>query len=190
MKQSILLLLSFLLVAVLHQVTGLQQVAAAATCDATTVGQCLDNKVCIKTVEVNEMNVEVASYRLSGDCGGSAVFGRVSEPKGLAKFNWASETPDRIGIISFASLLLNLAAIIAGIWVMFNFIFAGWLYIISEGDAGTHAKVNEKITFSVIGILVIVAAYTIAGVLSLLFFGDALFILSPTLTTIQTVGTP
>ncbi len=163
---------------------------SAQSCDATTVGQCLDNKKCIKTTETNDEGVPVTTYRLSGDCGGSAVIGRVTEPKGLAKFNWASETDSKIGLISFFSILIKLASIIAGIWVMFNFIMAGWLYIASDGDAGAHAKVNEKLTYSIIGILIIVAAYTIAGILSLLLFGDALFILSPTVTTIQTISTP
>ncbi len=158
----------------------------AQGCDATTVGQCLDNRICSEFAD-NDGN---PVYGPGRNCGAAAVFGRVTAPKGLAGFNYASGADSKIGLISFFSLLLKLASIIAGIWVMFNFIMAGWLYIASDGDAGAHAKVNEKLTHSIIGILIIVAAYTIAGILSLLLFGDALFILSPTVTTIQTISTP
>lgn len=159
----------------------------ALECNEQNLGVCIDNRVCSKDADQDGNII----YGPGRDCGGSATFGRVQPPKGLSGFNYsATGDVSGIGLVSFISQLIKLATIVAGVWVMFNFLSAGWLYITSEGDAGAHTKVSEKLTFSLIGILVVVAAYTIAGILSLLLFGSATFILNPTLTTIQTIGTP
>lgn len=84
-----------------------------------------------------------------------------------------------IGLMLFVSTLIRFATIIAGIWVLFNFILAGYTYLTSSGDAGAHGKVQNKITMSVLGLILIVATYTLIGIIGFIFFGDAGYILNP-----------
>lgn len=105
------------------------------------------------------------------------VFGQVKEPPGVAAFN----SGGNIGIIAFASVLIRTATIVAGVWVMINFILAGYTYITSQGDTGAHKKVQEKLTNSVLGLVLIVGSYTLTALISWLLFGDPGFILSPTI---------
>ncbi len=106
------------------------------------------------------------------------VFGEVTAPQGVAQYNDAAGASG-IGLILFISNMIKFGAVIAGIWVLFNFITAGYEYITSAGDTGAHKKVQEKLTTSVIGLVLIVTAYTIAGLLGLIIFGDASYILNP-----------
>ncbi len=112
------------------------------------------------------------------------IFGKIEAPAGVDKYN-AQAGAGGIGLILFFSNMIRFATVIAGIWVFINFILAGWTYITSSGDAGAHKKVSEKLTMSMMGIMIIVGAYTIAALIGLIVFGDAKYILSPTLKGIQ-----
>ena len=78
----------------------------------------------------------------------------------------------------------------AGLYVLYNFISAGYLYITGSGDTGSHAKVKEKLTWSVVGLAVIVLSYTIVGIIGLVFYGNAGFILSPEIIGPATTSNP
>lgn len=105
------------------------------------------------------------------------IIGKIEEPAGVKEYN--ALATGGIGIVIFASRLIKVSSIIAGIWVMINFIQAGWLYITSAGDSGAHTKVSSKMTMSVIGLMIIVGSYTMAALIGLLIFGDASYILNP-----------
>jgi hypothetical protein len=60
---------------------------------------------------------------------------------------------------------------------------AGWMYITNSGDSNVHGKVRDQITNSVLGLIVIVLAYTITALLGLLLFGRADYFLNPTIPT-------
>lgn len=114
--------------------------------------------------------------------GPTSVFGEVSPPPGVDAFNAAVGGSDGIGIILFFSSLIRVATIAAGLWVLWNIIAAGYIYISESGQSAAHNKVKDQITMSVMGILLIVASYTIVALISLFFFGDATFILNPKIT--------
>jgi hypothetical protein len=107
----------------------------------------------------------------------TTVLGKVSPPPGVTNFNDQAGT-DGIGIIIFASNMIKFASVIAGLWVMFNFITAGYDYI-TAGDTKAHEKVKNKLTMSVLGLVIIVAAYTIAGLLGFILFNDPSYIINP-----------
>lgn len=113
----------------------------------------------------------------------SDIIGTIEKPPGVAAFDAATNDPDGIGLLIFISNLIRVGTILAGIWVLFNIVLAGWMYISGSGDSGQHAKVRDSITNSVIGLIVIVSAYTIAALIGLLFFGEANYFLNPTLPT-------
>lgn len=109
-------------------------------------------------------------------------------PAGVYKYNVSQNGGSNadIGIVNFASLLLRIFTIIAGMFFMFNLIWAGYLFLSAGSDAGQFNKFKEMLYYSLIGLIVIAAAYMVAGVAGLFLFGDAGFIIRPTL--YQAVG--
>lgn len=120
----------------------------------------------------------------------TSVFGTIKQPKGVAEFNKQAGGTDGIGIIIFASNLIKIVTIVAGIIVFVNFIMAGYSFITSDGNANANEKVKNQITMSVIGLVLIVLSYTIVAVLSFIIFGDASYILDPKITGPSAVGIP
>jgi hypothetical protein len=113
-------------------------------------------------------------------------FGVVLAPEGVRQINddiyLATGDAGGIGIFIFLSRILQLVTIVAGLIILFNFISSGFTYLTAEGNPKAHETVRNRITYSVIGILIIVCAYTITGLLGLIFFGDASYILNPKIT--------
>ncbi len=138
-------------------------------------GQCDNGSTC-RCLDAS-CNVIVADSGMP--CGsnvGSKVVGAVVPPAAIR-----TRFGDGVGIIAFLSIIIRLVAIVGGILAMLNFVAAGFIYITSMGNTQANTQVREKLTFSVIGLLVIVSAYTIAAIVGLIFFGDATFILEPTI---------
>ena len=108
------------------------------------------------------------------------IFGTIEPPAGVEKYDAASG--GKSGLILFLSNLIRIGTVVAGIWVMVNFILAGWTYITSSGDAKAHGDASNKMTYSLIGIAIIVGAYALAAVIGLVIFGDAGYILNPQFT--------
>ena len=102
---------------------------------------------------------------------------------GITKYsqNISAESGVRIGIINFASRLLRIFTIVCGVWFMFNMIFAGYLFLASSGDAAVFGKFKESLFYSLVGLFIVAVAYLIAGVIGIIMFGDAGFIIRPTL---------
>lgn len=160
----------------------------------TRIGQCVDNKTCVVKERITRADgVIVEHVGLSDDPGeggvacGSSSIGGVAVPDSVRMFNLRARVDgnqsnsNSIGIVVFASNLLKLFAIIAGIWAMLNFVLAGYTLISSSSDTGAMQKVREQITMSAIGLALIAGAYIIAGLIGLFLFGDAGFILNPKL---------
>lgn len=109
-----------------------------------------------------------------------SVFGTVAPPPGVEQFNQAAGGgPEAIGILIFVSVLIRLATVVAGLYVLFNFITAGFEYI-TAGDSKANQKVKDKLTSSFLGLVIIVASYVIIGVAGTIFFGRADYFINPT----------
>ena len=106
--------------------------------------------------------------------------GAISPPPGVKEqIDKAGPAGGDIAIFWFVSNLMKAALVFLGIWVLFNFILAGYIYITGKGDAKSHELVKAKITMSVIGLALIIGAYVITAVLSYLLWGDPGFVLKP-----------
>lgn len=156
--------------------------AGPGDCDGPEdVNKCVNGKICVKRCQPDEP----CTYTPSGqDCGsgvGSAVIGPVYPPMTILNINTQAGDINTIGIIYFANRVVLLITIIAGILVMFNFIKAGWLYLLGGAETKAAAEVKDLLTYSIIGLVIIAVTYTIAGLIGLIFFGNAAFILQPTL---------
>jgi hypothetical protein len=114
------------------------------------------------------------------------VIGPVPVPPGTEAYNAAGSdagAANNFALIFFISRIIQVIAVVAGIWVVFNVVWAGFLYLTQSGKSSAAEKVRNLLFMSVLGLLLIVTAYTMAGLVGLLVFGDASYIISPTLTT-------
>lgn len=149
------------------------EILAGGAC--STAGECSGNQICVWIADPTQPTGGYLS-NTGGPCGSSAI-GGVAAPTAIANIN----STTGIGLLAFISKLLNFGAIVGGIIVMLNFVSAGMMYISGAGSTETHTKVRDKITYSIIGIIIIVSAYTIVGLAGLIFFKDATFLLNPRL---------
>lgn len=106
------------------------------------------------------------------------AIGEIDPPPGVDVQNQRAGG-NEIGIVYFISSLIQIVTVVLGVWVVFNFIVAGYTLVGSGGDSGAFEKARENITQSVIGLILIVMAFTITGLISAIFFGDPTFLLSP-----------
>ncbi|HKZ45535.1 MAG TPA: hypothetical protein VJ343_02410 [archaeon] len=85
------------------------------------------------------------------------------------------------GIFVLINSLLRIVFIGAGLWGLINVILAGFDFMNASGDPKKVASAWEKIWKTLVGLLIMVASFLIAAIAGLLFFGNPLAILQPTL---------
>ena len=145
------------------------KVAAQATCDSSTVGACINNRVCTCTTG--------GAYCFLGSACGSAIIGKVYAPQGVRDYNVGNGN----GLIAFASVLIRVINIVAGSWVIFHFVYAGWIQITMMGDNKAYTDMKDRLTFAFIGLIIMAGSYSMAGIIGYAFYGDPTFILNPKL---------
>ncbi len=104
-------------------------------------------------------------------------FGSVAPPPGVDNYG----SLESGGLVLFMSNIIRLITIIAGLWSFFNVVFAGFSYITAGNDAKGIETAWKSIYMSLIGLLIIVGSFTLTAIVSYLLFGDAGYILNPTL---------
>ncbi len=110
----------------------------------------------------------------------SDAIGTINIPPGSDRWQAKAQAEGyNIGLIYFVSNMITLFTVVMGVWVIFNIILAGFVLFQASGDAGAFEKVRNQVTQSVIGLMLIVIAYTATGVIGLIFFGDAGIFLNP-----------
>jgi hypothetical protein len=72
------------------------------------------------------------------------------------------------------SIIVGVLTVIAGIWFLFQIITAGYQWLISGGDKASVAAARDKLTFSLIGLVIIVMAFAIVSLVGTLFGIDFL----------------
>lgn len=102
------------------------------------------------------------------------IFGTIEPPDFI-------DDPTTAGLITFISNLVIFLITIAGLYVFFNLILAGYQFISGGGDAKAISSAWSKIYQSIIGLAIVAASLLITAVVSLVIFGDATFILNPTI---------
>lgn len=110
-----------------------------------------------------------------------SIWGELKPPPGVREFNEAAGGGDNIGIVVFASSIIRLITIVAGVWSLFNLVFAGFKYITAANDVKAVETAWQSIYMSLIGLIIIVSSFTITAIVSYLLFGDVTFILNPQL---------
>ena len=107
--------------------------------------------------------------------------GKIKNPLQTIAQQQGKSTPysDVTKLPLFISNLLKLITIGAGIFVVINFVLAGFNYITAAGDEKKIETALAMITNSVIGLAIIAGSYVLAGIVSYLVFGDPTTILKP-----------
>jgi hypothetical protein len=108
-------------------------------------------------------------------------FGSIDAPDAIKKYQTAVGNSAACGggLILLLSNLVKLAIIAAGIFALFNFITAGFQYISAAGDPKATGQVGNKITGTIIGLVLVATSFAIAALLGLILFGNAGAILNP-----------
>ncbi|MFA4827267.1 MAG: hypothetical protein WC596_03420 [Candidatus Shapirobacteria bacterium] len=89
------------------------------------------------------------------------LFGRITPPLNNPYF---IDPKPGAGLFLFISNLFKLAGFIGGLYMIFQFITAGYAYISANGDAKKIEAAWTKIWQSILGLVIISSAFIIAGV--------------------------
>jgi hypothetical protein len=106
------------------------------------------------------------------------LFGEIRLPEPLAQGYGQVDTVGG-GLLGFFNNILKLVTVVAGLFAMVNFILAGYGILSSGGDPEKVSKSSEKIWYSMLGMVLIVAAYAFAALLGWILFKDSTAILNP-----------
>lgn len=109
------------------------------------------------------------------------AIGTINPPDATKNLKENQFANDPIPIYAFINWGLTIFTVIAGIWILFNVVFAAFEYFGGNGDPGTHQKVRQRITNSLIGFILIIMAYSITALVATMLFGDPTYFFNPTL---------
>jgi hypothetical protein len=106
------------------------------------------------------------------------IVGTITNP--LAK-TYGSYDAQGAGIIGLFTNILRLVFVIAGIYALINFIIAGYQYMTAAGDTKALTAAFSRIWQTLLGLVIIVGSFALAALFGYLIFGDAGFILRPSI---------
>lgn len=99
------------------------------------------------------------------------VVGTIALPSGI---------PSEIGKTGdFITAIVRFLIIIAGLFTLFQFLTGGLAYITSNGEKAKIQEAGQKITSSLVGLVIMAASFVIVAIISKLLFGDFTTILIP-----------
>ena len=104
-----------------------------------------------------------------------SIFGNISPPPST----YENLIDPNLGLVAFVNNLLGLITAIAGIFVIVNFIAAGYLYLGSNGVPQKITEAGNKILQSAIGIGIVGIAYVIAAIVGKILFDNPTILLQP-----------
>jgi hypothetical protein len=83
------------------------------------------------------------------------------------------------GFTGFLTNILRLVFVIGGIYALINFIIAGFQYMGAGGDTKATTAAWNRIWQTLLGLVVMVAAFAIAAIAGWIIFGNPGFLLNP-----------
>ena len=107
--------------------------------------------------------------------------GTIEPPEPLQRFGDVQSG----GLGNLLNLFLNILIVGGGIYALFNFILAGYIFLSAGGDSKKIEQAWAKIYQSVIGLVFMAGAFALAAIFGLLIFGDPEAILNPTIPAVQ-----
>jgi hypothetical protein len=105
-----------------------------------------------------------------------SLFGDIKPPYAANSYS-----EDVSGLIIFFTNIIRLVFLVAGLFVLVKIVLAGFAYITAGGEPKKLEQAWANIWQSLVGMLIMVSAFALAALIGQLFFGNAMFILKPTL---------
>jgi len=102
--------------------------------------------------------------------------GAVTPPSGSLLEQYQGQS----GLIYILNQVISLLYIVSGLFVFINFILAGYQYLAAKDDQAKIKAAGDRILYSLIGLLLVVASFVIAAVLGYVLFKDASTLIRPT----------
>lgn len=103
------------------------------------------------------------------------AIGNIQQPAALDSFGTVEG--GALGVL--LNLVFNLLLVVAGIFALFNFILAGYMFLSAGDDPKKVEGAWSKIYLSVIGLLVAAGSLVLAAIFGQIIFGDAQFLINP-----------
>lgn len=108
------------------------------------------------------------------------IFGTIDNPLGSAAFPEAAGYASvEGGLATLISNVVRLVTIAAGLFSFANLLIGGFTYITANAEAEKLVQAWAKIWQSLIGMIIIVGAFALTGIISQLLYGDYMTILKP-----------
>jgi hypothetical protein len=101
-------------------------------------------------------------------------FGGITPPPGVSRYGDLYP-----GVGGFISNIIRLLVIVAGLYTFFNLILAGYQFISAGGNPKQVTAAWSQIWQSLVGLIIVAAAFLVAAIIGLVVFQDAGFILKP-----------
>ena len=95
--------------------------------------------------------------------------GSIGEGEGFGPFNFDFLTKANTGpldaLASIISTFIGFITIIAGIYFMIQFLIGGFEWMTASGDKSKLQKAQDRLSHSIIGLIIVIAAFGIAAIL-------------------------
>src|SRR3989344_5583678 len=85
-------------------------------------------------------------------------------------------------IILIINSVFRLILIGTGIFSIWKIIQAGFTFITSNGDSQALNSARDNLIWTLIGLLVIAGSFVLIAIIGIIFFGDAMMFIKPTIT--------
>ena len=108
----------------------------------------------------------------------SDIFGNIIPPAPIAGVSGSE------GIGKLLNLVFKSLIVVAGVYALFNLIFAGYAFMSAGDDAKKVAGAWAKIWQSLLGLAVAAGSFVLAAIFGQLIFGQWDFILNPKIPTL------
>lgn len=112
---------------------------------------------------------------------GSSIFGQIKLPTAITD-KYGTEAGLAIG--NLLNLVFKSLIVVAGIYTLFNLIFAGYAFMSAGDDAKKVAGAWAKIWQSLLGLAIAAGAFVLAAIFGQLIFHQWDFILNPRIPTL------
>ena len=106
------------------------------------------------------------------------LIGTINAPPQFGGTGYAANVASG-GLVSIIDNLARFIIIIGGIWAFANVILAGFAYIQQGDQPEKLQQAHQRLTMSLIGLVLMIGSFVLAGIISYILYGNAATILSP-----------
>jgi len=109
------------------------------------------------------------------------IFGNIENPFITVGGNYNDVIGPNFGLLVILNNVLRLIFLVAGIFALFQLIFAGFGFMNAGGEPKKIGEAWGKIWQTLLGLVIIVGSFVLAAIIGALFFGNPMAILQPTI---------